>query len=512
MGASMFSQFFSKREAMSKVDTAWLRMERPTNLMMITGVIGLAEDLHLAALKRVLEERFLSYRRFRQRAVDDGSQAWWETDPDFDINWHVRRTALPRPAGRDELEELVSQLASTPLDASKPRWQFHVVDEYQGGSVVICRVHHCYADGMAMVQVMLSLTDTVAHPHKLADPAAARSVPQEGSVWDRLLAPAREGFEHISAAAELWARQMADVTSHPAEAVQRISQLALHGAEEGGGMLRELIHSLTLPDDPATPLKCELGVSKRVAWCEPLPLDEVKALGKALGCTVNDLLLAAVAGALHNYLASLGEVAPELTIRATVPVNLRPREHAKELGNHFGLVFLDLPVGEPNPVRRLARVAEGMTALKSSRQAAVSYGLLSALGVGPSALQAPALDMLSRKATTVATNVPGPTQPLFLAGAAIREMMFWVPQTGSIGLGVSILSYAGQVYFGLISDKRCLPEPRRVVEAFGPELEKLMILALLNGGADELDGERARMLADGPEKAPRQRRRRRKGT
>jgi hypothetical protein len=126
-------------------------------------------------------------------------------------------------------------------------------------------------------------------------------------------------------------------------------------------------------------------------------------------------------------------------------------------------------------------------------------------------LQAPALDMLSRKATTVATNVPGPTQPLFLAGVAIRELMVWVPQTGSIGLGVSILSYAGKVHFGLISDKRCLPEPRRVVEAFGPELEKLMLLALMNDGSDNLDGERAQMLVDAPAKVASRRKKKSKG-
>lgn len=268
-------------------------------------------------------------------------------------------------------------------------------------------------------------------------------------------------------------------------------------ARESRAVMAELMHSLTLSDDPPTRLKQPLGVSKRVAWCSPLPLSEVKALSRALECTVNDLLLTAACGALRSYLLDQGEKIDGLSIRATVPVNLRPIEHARELGNQFGLVFLELPIGESNPVSRLIKVRDGMRELKSSRQAIVSYGLLSALGVGPGALQGPALDLLSRKATTVATNVPGPQQTLYLCGQAITEMMFWVPQTGGIGVGISILSYAGQIYFGLISDQRCIPQPRAVIEAFPHELEKLMLLALLDDWDSALTPAKAVRLMEG---------------
>jgi len=211
-----------------------------------------------------------------------------------------------------------------------------------------------------------------------------------------------------------------------------------------------------------------------------LPLDEVKSLSKALGCTVNDLLISAVTGALNSYLVARGEQpAPHIEIRATVPVNLRPLEHARELGNHFGLVFLSLPLGERNPLARVRRISERMNELKSGRQATVSFGLLAALGMGPSALQKPALEMLSEKATTVLTNVPGPQQPLYLAGERVKDMMFWVPQNGSIGMGISILSYDGQVFFGVITDRRLVPEPHDIIERFRPEFEKLVCLSLM---------------------------------
>jgi len=145
-----------KREPISKVDTAWLRMEQPTNLMMITGIMLLARPMDIERFKATVEKRFLSFKRFRQRAVDTPRGAYWEIDPDFDIDLHVRRTALPGKADLAELQEYVGDLASTPLDKSRPLWQFHVVENYQGGQVLVTRIHHCIADGIALIQVFLT--------------------------------------------------------------------------------------------------------------------------------------------------------------------------------------------------------------------------------------------------------------------------------------------------------------------------------------------------------------------
>ena len=470
------------REAMSKVDTAWLRMERPTNRMMITGVLMFASPLDPAKIKALLLERFLAFRRFRQKAVVGVNGAWWETDPDFDIDWHLRVAALPGAAGKAELENFVSELSSSPLDLSKPLWQFHVVEGYtssgiRGGGVLVARVHHCYADGLALVQVLLSLTDTAPQPEARAELARTWLKRDRGSVLERLLEPMQGGLQKaLAVGGKTWAK-LAQMLSDPA--------VAAEFAHEGSEITRELAIALTLSDDPKTALKGRLGVAKRVAWAEPLPLDEVKVLGRALGCTVNDVLLACAAGAIRGYLRDVGEDVDGLTIRATVPVNLRPLEHAKKLGNHFGLVFLDLPIGEPNPLRRLERVAACMRDLKGRRQAVVALGLLAALGMAPAAMQGPALELFSRKASAVATNVPGPQQPLFMTGVEVRELMFWVPQTGSIGLGLSILSYNGRVHFGVIGDHQRVKDPDAIVQRFGAEFEKLVLLALMEDWSED---------------------------
>jgi len=462
------------REPMSKVDTAWLRMEQPTNLMMINGVIIMDENLEYENLLKTIEQRFLTFRRFRQKVLDTARGAYWVIDEDFDIHCHVRRTALPGAADRAELELLVSQLASTPLDTSKPLWQLYLVENYVDGPVILTRIHHCIADGIALVQVFLSLTDPTpeGRPSARKPDVWKKRRADESRVFQRLLDPAREGLDFAAHLGSRLIKEGSKMLENPA--------IASNYAMEAGEIVRELAHSLTLENDPVTRFKGRLSTRKRVAWAEPLDLNEVKAVSKAFGCTVNDVLIAAVTGALRQYMISVGDEPEELQdIRATVPVNLRPLEHAQELGNHFGLVFLSLPLGMDNPLERLYAVNDRMNELKSSKQAAVTLGFLAALGMGPSAVQKPVLDILSQKATAVLTNVPGPQRPLYLAGSEMKEMMFWVPQNGNIGLGISILSYNGKVFFGLISDHRLLAEPSAVIYRFKKEFEKLLYLGMM---------------------------------
>ncbi len=461
-----------RKTPISRVDHAWLRMERPTNLMMITGVMMFETPVNIVTLKKVLNERFLAYPRFRQKVVETPTGTFWQNDADFDLDYHVRLSALPGKADKAALERFVSQMASTPLDKSKPLWQFHLVEKYDGGSALITRIHHCYADGIALVQVMLSMTDSEARPSK-REPLSKTWLKEDGKAIK-----ARMGMidRYMKLGESLLGKGM-DLYRNPT--------LANVVAKEGGEIARELAVALSLSDDPNTLLRGKLGVSKRVAWAPPLPLEDVKAVSRVFDATVNDVLMASMAGALRSYMVERGERIDGVTIRATVPVNLRPLEHAKKLGNHFGLVFLDLPIGEIHPVLRLVRVVESMKQLKQSRQAVVVYGLLAALGMAPPVLQNLAFEIFSRKATTVATNVPGPQMPLYLAGEKIKEQMFWVPQTGSIGMGVSILSYNGNVHFGLIGDAKLIPDPDAVIQRFIPEFEKLLYIALMGDWGEQ---------------------------
>ena len=462
----------SRRERMSAVDTAWLRMDRPTNLMMIVGVMMFDQRFDFKRLRNTIEARLVGrYRRFRQCAVQEVAGTFWEDDPDFDLDAHLKRRALPGKAGKKELQALASELAVQPLNPGKPLWRFDLIEDYEGGSAMVVRIHHSIADGIALVGVILSLTDVSPHAPAQIRVAPEAEEPDADEVPAGLLETVAETLTSaLNMGSELGGKAL-DLASDR----DRLSAYGRHGI----GLLTELAKLLTMPADSATSLKGKTGTVKRVAWSDPIPLGEVKALGKALGCSVNDILLSAVAGALRAYFLQKGETVRDVEVRAMIPVNLRTSRDEGTLGNRFGLGTLSLPLHEGNPFARLFLVRSRMNELKGSYQPPLTLGILAAVGVAPKVIQQQFLDILAAKASTVMTNVPGPKQPLYLAGARLDQCMFWVPQSGDIGIGVSILSYNDNVQFSLITDRHFVPDPETIAPLFAAEVEKMMLALLM---------------------------------
>jgi diacylglycerol O-acyltransferase / wax synthase len=459
------------RERMTGVDTAWLRMEHPTNLMMIVGVMIFKHKVSYAALKNTVEQRFLSYPRFKQKAVQDPTGAWWETDKKFDVANHIKRVKLGGRGLKANLEDHVSQAASEPLDFTKPLWQFQLVENYHGGSALVTRIHHCYADGIALISVMMSLTGETPEL-SLVKPKKTDKRPRgEMDFWTSVTKPMASVMSGAMKLTRGIVEQGLEIAKDPAT----MREFATKGVE----LAEELRKIAMMQPDSATRYKGLLGKQKRVAWCDPLPLAEVKVIGKALGASINDVLLATAAGALRDYLSRQGDTTEGIELRAVVPVNLRPIEKASELGNQFGLIFVDLPVGVEDPLERLELVRTRMAALKGSSQPIVAFVLLSAVGLGPKILQDQIGALIGRNASAVMTNVPGPQKPLYFAGQEIDEIDFWVPQSGGIGMGLSILTYNGKVQFGLITDAGLVPDPHNVIERFAEEFEQLVMMTLM---------------------------------
>lgn len=459
----------STSERMAPEDATWLRMDQPANRMVIVGVLMLEGPVDLEDLERSITSRLLAVPRFRQRVEKRPTGLCWVDDPHFNMNRHVKRIRLPGSEGRAELEDFVAGLASQPLDMSRPLWQFHIVERYQDGVALVARIHHAIADGIALIGVMLSLTDSGCDsPRREPATADAAEAPQDHDYWQSLFAPVTELMEEsLRLSGQLW-REALTKAANPADALK-----------DSAGIAGELAHLLLMPNDSRTRLKGKPSGDKKVAWTDPLALPEVKAVSGVLGCSVNDVLLAAVAGALHNYLAAKGDRTKDVEVRALVPVNLRPQGGGTALGNHFGIVAIELPVGLESPLSRLYEVHRRMAALKDSYEPPVTLGLMTALGYAPELVQDWVLDFLLGRATAVMTNVPGPQRPRYLAGARITQVMFWVPQPGDIAMGVSILSFDGKVQFGLMTDAAVVPDPGAIVARFGPEFEKLLYFVLM---------------------------------
>lgn len=479
-------------ERMSKVDTAWLRMDCPSNLMMILGVWIIQPSVTYPAVCQRIEERLLKYPRFSQRVQLDATGANWVTDVDFEIKRHVLLEVLPASAKKhpkQALQQRLGELAMQPLDARYPLWDFRLVEHFDGGSALLVRIHHCIADGLALISVIQTLVDGgidppqrpahVAHPHgweaaeewmshTLIEPLTVAAIKALEAAGDGAV----HAFEAIGDPRNVLERWLEAGLSKGRTGSADVARLAYQVLRDGAALV-------LMADDSPTRLKGTPGVVKRVAWCRPLPLDEVRAVSKALHCSINDVLLACVAGAIGQYLKSFGDAVMGKEVRAMVPVNLRPMSQAYKLGNQFGLAPVVLPLGLDNPIARVYEVRRRMSELKGSMQPVLAFAMLAVAGVLIKPAQDAMLNLFSKKTTAVMTNVPGPREKMQFCGSTLDQALFWVPQSGSVGLGVSILSYGGGVQFGVISDTTLCPDPQAIIDQFEPEFEKLSLLTMM---------------------------------
>ena len=449
------------REKMSSVDLAWLRMDSPQNLMMIVGVEIFEQPVPYAGLRSLLETRLLKFSRFSQKVEMDATGASWVDDDDFDLDHHLVVHELPAPSDESQMQEFVGLLATQPLDEGRPLWQMHLVEGYRGSNAIVTRIHHCIADGMALIGVLMSLMDGGQAP---PDKKPREDI--EPNPWAPFIKPVTKGtIKAIQSTGFAMSKSM-EIFAQPDRLVDY--------AQIASQVIKDITKIALMPNDSVTRFKGKPGLAKRVAWNKPLPLDEVKAVAKAMGASVNDVLLSCVSGAMRRYLIEHGDNTADVEIRAMVPVNLRGANNTHHLGNQFGLVPMCLPVGEANPVKRVFTVRSRMNELKSGFQAMLAFKVLGLVGLAPKPVQTQVLDMLSRKATAVMTNVPGPNYPIKLGGSTVSQILFWVPQSGDIGMGVSILSYNGCVQFGLMTDAGLVPDPQKVIDFFEPEFDRLV--------------------------------------
>jgi WS/DGAT/MGAT family acyltransferase len=437
-------------ERMASSDAAWLHMDRSDNLMLVNSVAWTERPLDWDSVTDAVRSRLLpAFPRFSQRVLDPAmtfgliGPRWADVDG-FDVRDHLHRCTLPAPGGDAELHAHVSRRAADPLDSSRPLWEADLIDGYRGGSAVLLRTHHAMADGTALVQAMLSMVDP----------------PAGGGVHDDQRSH-RVPAGRLAAAAD-------EVRSWPGS-LPGPDELARHGS-----MLRRLVGS---PADEPSPLRGPLSGNKQLTWSGSIPLEPVRATGRAHGATVNDLALAAVTGALGRYLHGRGVEVRRVS--AAVPINLRPgdRPFDARRGNQFGLAFVPLPVDEPKPVERLRRVKAAMDEAKKSGEGRTVQRALAVMGHLPTPAEQRFIDGFAGRASAVVTNITGPREQVSLAGVPIAGFLAWVPCTGPIGVGLSICSYAGRLTLGVAVDTALVPEADDLLAALSDEVSDLRQLA-----------------------------------
>jgi WS/DGAT/MGAT family acyltransferase len=460
------------RRTMGAVDSIWLSMDRPDNLMVIDSIMLLDGSADWERLEAVVARRLVErFPVFSQRAVDSGNPVGmphWEDDESFALSRHLHRTTLEAPGDTATLQRFVEAQMARPLPRDRPLWELHLVDGHVGGDVVVARFHHALADGIALAQVLLSLTDDDPDGDLAeadAEPVVAASAPSGGG----LLSAAQWVTRPVAAGVRGARQLLGEFPSalNPAYAVE-----ALTVARQTGHIADKLL----LGQNPPSVLQGETGVGKRAVWSRPRSLQDIKRVGRAAGATVNDVLVGAVSGAISEYVVGRGGDPEDLT--TMVPVNLRGEEPLpRELGNKFALVMLPLPTSRLAPLQRLSEAKLRMDSIKQSPEAMLTFGIINAIGRTNPDVARFVVDFFAAKAIGVTTNVVGPMTGRYLAGTRIDAVLGWVPGSGQQTVGVCIFSYDGVVRVGFKVDAAVVTAPETLVEAFDDEMDTLVRLA-----------------------------------
>jgi diacylglycerol O-acyltransferase len=455
-------------EWMSGADAAWLHMDRPTNRMIVQSVLWFDSPADWDRLLESVSERWLEgYPRFRQRVRESpipfGPLALprWVDYPAFQLDRHIRRATLPAPGDNDALHRYVEEQSPRPLDPERPLWELHLLDGYRGGSAVLLRTHHAIADGLALMHLFEALSDQGA-------PRPERQDNERPG-----------GLQQLQDQASAFLRRSRETLTDPGKLADAVAVVrAQNAAWRRLGLIRQ---------DRETVLRNQVGTAKHVRWTDAVPVSAVRTAAADAGGSVNDLLLGLIAGALGQYLDGRGDH-PE-TLGAVVPFNIRPLDKpmSRGLGNRFGLVFVNLPLGRAGLRDRTRAVKVEMDAIKRSRQGWVTFGGLNTAGTMPARVDRAFIDRYAGMGSMIVTNVSGPRRALSFAGVEAAGLLFWVPATGPIGLGVSIVSYAGQLRIGVIADATLVPDPDRLVAALQAELVDALPQTQATSNTDSTD-------------------------
>jgi len=506
------------RRRLGVQDALWLEMDRPHNLMVVDSVIWTAEPLNFTKVRDVVEERLINrYPVFRSRAVkDDDGSWWWEPDPDFDFDNHVSLVSLHNPDDPRALQDLVAAHRTEVLDRNHPLWQAIWVKRYGNGSAMLLRSHHAIADGMRMVQLSMSLFDSSPQGGPIMVPAIKQVAAQPhppGQPLSRRLRSAAGGVARTAGGALSRVSGVIGVASEAPQLLQRAGRMGhyalrnpvgvghtlvsaaqatgaglarnVRAALPGGGSLVDFFSAA--PGDVDTFRKMLVGTrndvtlwtgtagaEKSVAWSEPLSLAAVKAVAGANHCTVNDVLVATVAGTLHSYLLAHGARCSSVTFM--VPVNLKPLDLTlpDTLGNDFALVQLELPTDESDPLKILAVAKRRMDRIKHGHEAAVAFRFQEAIAGLSHDLYEASVELFTNRTVGTLTNVPGPPMPVYLAGSLVDGMVGWAPICGDQPMSFTIYSYDGEVTVGIACDATLVPDHEQIVDGFAAAFGRLV--------------------------------------
>jgi len=453
-------------DRLSAQDNNFLLWERGNVRMHVASLmiydIGPLRDeqggVEIEAVKKATRAYLHLVPRYRQRLheIPFFDHSVWVDDPHFDLDYHIRHTALPKPGNESQLKNLAARVMAQPLDRKRPLWETWVVEGLEGGErfAVITKIHHCMIDGASGVDLAQILMSPSPEQRELGEPPPFYPRP----------APSRF---------ELWRDELTRQVSIPLEVARDIRSFA-RSAEDLGEEVRIRARSLVkmaglATSSDETPLNDRLGPHRRFDWlvCR---LDDLKAIRRAWECTINDIVLTLVTGAVRSQLISRGVDPKSLTFRVSSPVSVRTEAERGQLGNKVSSWIVELPIALDEPKAQLEAIREETHRLKEERSALGVQMMMQEAEWTPSTLLSLGAQAMSGPINTIVTNVPGPQIPLYLHGARLREIFPMVPLMENMGMGIAVTSYAGLMNFGFVADPDIVPD----LDAFGRSVREAL--------------------------------------
>jgi diacylglycerol O-acyltransferase len=463
-------------DRLTGLDSSFLHLERDASHMHVAACVVLeGKAPAYQELVDALAGRMHLVPRYRQRLafvpLQQGRPVWVD-DPHFNVQFHIRHTALPRPGGEAELKRLAGRVFSQQLDRGRPLWELWLVEGLcDDRFALLSKTHHALVDGISGVDLISVLFDTSSDPMPVAPP-------------DRDWIP-----RPLPAPVQLLGEAIVERATVPGE-IMRGVRAAFRGPRQVLDRVGEALvgfGALTwagLRAAPASPFNVQIGPHRRFTWVRG-DLNEFKQTKNALGGTVNDVVLAVVAGALGRYMRLHGEPTDDVVLKALVPVSVRADVERGALGNKVAAMWAPLPVGLSDPVERLQTISDAMREVKDSGQAVGAQVLTTLTGFAPPTIMAQAARLQARQRlfNLVVTNVPGPQLPLYLLGRELVAVYPMVPLAENTALGIAIMSYNGQLNFGLVSDHDAVPDLEVLAEELASAIAELTAVAKPPTGA-----------------------------
>lgn len=421
-----------KESTLTAADHTWFRLQEAANPMASLAVLFFAEVLAVDSLKSLVEDRLMSYERFRQRVLPSrlprGRPRWHEGD-DFALDNHLFRATLkPQGTARD-LESLISRLMSEPMAADQPLWQIHLVEEVDGGSVLAVRIHQSVADGTSAARIVLGLGSTESDQH-----------------------PAEFVYDGLEA--QLRTEEVVETASQPGSTVRSLCRLISQRSDTDSSLMGKPTHQ------------------RRVAWSQGFPSIRLRSFATRLEASETELLLAAITAALRQELVRLDPLPESTLLRAVVPCNLRGPDQ-DPLGSRFALAVVPLPVGRTTVRSRLRKLRRNLDDLGSSRGSLAAFQASGDPGFRMSEVEDHITRQLAKKTTLLLSFAPQPTEPLYFCEQKLEHWLYWPAQAGPQKLCLGLSATADQIRLGVTVDEGAAADPHRLAQAFDQALDEI---------------------------------------